>query len=503
MSETYGEVYLVGCGPGDPELITVKGMRLLKDADTIIYDRLINSRMLDFANPNAELINVGKSSKSTKLEQEKINQIIIEKAKLGKKVVRLKGGDPFLFGRGGEESEILSKHHIPFHVVPGVTSAIAAPSYAGIPVTHRKIASSVTFVSGNEDINKKNSNINWTAISNTGGTIVVLMGRSKLNKITHELINGGINPNTPAAIIRWGSEPHQKTITGTVANISLLADKQQLLPPVALVIGDVVNLRNELNWFETLPLFGKRILVTRTRNQASKLSMLLSEQGATPIELPTIEIVPTNIKPLQERIRKINEFSWIVFTSSNSVEIFFKALINLGFDTRKLFDITIAAIGSTTKFSLESYGVKNVIMPKTFNTESLGNLIVKKSIANENILLPRSQLGHDEFVTKLQSAGLQVTQIDIYKTVIPKKSKTISNEIFQDGIDIATFTSSSTVNGLVDLLGGINQLKNVNIASIGPVTQAAVEKVGLSSNILASESTVESLVEAIKAHFAK
>jgi len=503
IREKSGEVYLVGCGPGDPELITVKGLRLLKDADTIIYDRLINSRILDFAKPNAELINVGKNTKSTSPQQDHINQIIIEKAKLGKKVVRLKGGDPFLFGRGGEESESLRKHDIPFQIVPGVTSAIAAPSYAGIPVTHRRIASSVTFVSGNEDIDKANSNINWDAIGNTGGTIVVLMGRNKLKMITDKLIKAGLNPDTPAALIRWGSEPYQQTITGPVANISIQADTAKLLPPVALVIGEVVHLRNELNWFETLPLFGKRILVTRTRNQASKLSALLTQYGAIPIELPAIEIVPGNIKELQSKLRIINEFSWIVFTSSNAVNIFFKALHEAGFDSRQLFGIKIAAVGTVTKLSLEKYGINNVIIPETFNTDALGDLLIKQITKDQNILLPRSELALDELVTKLQSAGAQVTEIDIYKTVIPKQSKNLSTEIFQDGIDIATFTSSSTVNGLVDLLGGINQLENVNIACIGPVTQTAVEKVGLASNILASESTVESLVEAIKAHFNK
>ena len=286
-----------------------------------------------------------------------------------------------------------------------------------------------------------------------------------------------------------------------MANISIQADTAKLLPPVALVVGEVVHLRNELNWFETLPLFGKRILVTRTRNQASKLSALLTQHGAIPIELPAIEIVPSNIKELQRKLRIINEFSWIVFTSSNAVHIFFEALYNAGFDSRHLFDVKIAAIGTITKLSLEKYGIKNIIIPEIFNTATLGDLLVKQVIKGQNILLPRSELGLNEFVTKLQSAGTQVTEIDIYKTVIPKQSKNLSTEIFQDGIDIATFTSSSTVNGLVEVLGGINQLKDVNIACIGPVTQAAIEKVGLASNILAPESTVESLVEAIKAHF--
>lgn len=501
MREKYGEVYLVGCGPGDPELITVKGLRLLSDADTVIYDRLVNSRILDFAKPNAELINVGKKPKSTSIQQDNINQIIIEKAKLGKKVIRLKGGDPFVFGRGGEESQILQKHGIPFQIVPGVTSAIAAPSYAGIPVTHRRIASSVTFVSGNEDIDKTHSNINWSAISNTGGTIVVLMGRSKLNKITDKLIKAGLNPETPAALIRWGSEPHQTTIIGTTRSISIQADKAQLSPPVALVIGEVVNLRNELNWFETLPLFGKRILVTRTRDQASKLSALLTQQGAIPIELPTIEIIPINIKALQHQLRMINKFSWIVFTSSNTVDIFFKALHDISFDTRELSGVKIAAIGTVTKLSLEKYGINNTLTPEIFNTTALGDLLAKHVIKDQNILLARSELGDDNFVTKLQSVGTHVTEIDIYKTLIPKQSAKLSSEIFKEGIDIATFTSSSTVHGLVELLGGINQLKNVNIACIGPVTEAAAKKVGLSSNILAPESTVESLVKAIKAHF--
>ena len=501
MREKCGEVYLVGCGPGDPELITVKGLRLLKTADTIIYDRLINHRILGFAQPKAQLINVGKSSKSTGKHQDKINQILVQKAKLGKKVVRLKGGDPFVFGRGGEESQILQKHGIPFQIVPGVTSAIAAPSYAGIPVTHRRISSSVTFVSGNEDISKANSNINWEAISNTGGTIVVLMGRNKLSLITDHLLKGGLSPETPAALIRWGSEPYQTTMTSTITDISLKADASNLLPPVALVIGEVVNLRKDLNWFENLPLFGKRVLVTRTRDQASQLSQLLTQQGAIPIELPAIDVIPMNKKVLQKQLLAIDGFSWIVFTSSNSVNIFFKTLHNLGFDTRKLSGAKIAAIGPVTNLSLEKYGVRNVLIPKVFNTEALGELLIKEAIKGKNILLPRSKMGDDEFVTKLQSTGAQVTEINIYKTVIPEQSKKLSTEIFKEGIDIATFTSSSTVHGLVDLLGGINKLKNVNIACIGPVTETAIKKVGLTSDILAPESTVESLVEAIKTHF--
>ncbi|PZC44314.1 MAG: uroporphyrinogen III methyltransferase / synthase [Chloroflexi bacterium] len=503
MREILGEVYLVGCGPGDPELITVKGLRLLKGADTIIHDRLINFRILDFAKPNAELIDVGKSSKSTGYHQDEINQMMVEKAKLGKKVIRLKGGDPFLFGRGGEESEILRKHNVPFQVVPGVTSAIAAPAYAGIPVTHRSIASSVTFVSGNEDINKANSNINWHAISNTGGTIVVLMSRNKLNMITGQLIKVGLNPDTPAALIRWGSEPHQTTITGTITNISLQADVANLLPPVALVIGNVVNLRNKLNWFENLPLFGKRVLVTRTRKQASKLSGLLAQQGAIPIELPAIKIIPINIKALHCQLREINKFSWLVFTSSNAVHIFFEELHNTGFDSRNLSGIKIAAIGAVTKLSLEKYGIKNVVMPKSYNTNSLGDLLIKEVFKDQNILLPRSELGHYEFVAKLKSAGIQVQEINIYKTVIPKHSKKLATKIFKEGIDIATFTSTSTVHGLVDLLGGINQLRNVNIACIGPVTEASIKIAGLTPNIIAPESTVESLVKAIKTHFTR
>ena len=494
---------MVGCGPGDPELLTLKGLRLIQNADIIIYDRLINNRVLAFAQPNTELIDVGKNSKSTGSCQDKINKLLIQKAKLGKKVIRLKGGDPFLFGRGGEEALFLKKEGVPFQIIPGVTSAIAAPAYAGIPVTHRNVSSSVTFVSGNEDPSKQRSAINWSAISNTGGTVVVLMGRGKLQSISTELINGGLKPTTPAALIRWGSEPHQKTITGNIQNIAEKADETSITPPVVLVVGKVVNLREELNWFEQLPLFGKRILVTRTRDQASKLSALLAKEGAIPLELPSIAIKPINIKMLQKQIKHVDKYSWIVFTSSNAVKIFFDTLYSLGLDSQHLNKSKFATIGPATTSSLNKHHILETLKPTTFNTRELGNLLVNEGMSNQTILLPRSESGHDEFVNRLRNSGGIVEDIKVYKTYIPERSKKTASDILKGGIDIATFTSSSTVYGLVSLLGGINELKNVTIACIGPVTEEAARQVGLKPDISVSESTVESMVKAVKEHFAR
>jgi len=364
-----GKVYLVGAGPGDPELITEKGLKLVASADVILYDRLIPSPILNRAKPTAELIYVGKEARCCSPAQSEVSQIMITKAKQGKTVVRLKGGDPFIFGRGGEEAEALSQAGIPFEVVPGVSSAIAVPAYAGIPLTHRHLASSVVIVTGHESPQKSRSRINWSALSRAD-TMVVLMGMENLGLITAELIKAGRSPQTPAAVIYSGTLSCQQTVVGTLRDIELKVKDAHLPPPAVVVIGEVMNLRGKLAWFKTKPLMGKRVLVPRATHQAGKLSSLLSQEGAEVVELPAIAIhpLPHNLQPL---LSHLPTFNWLIFTSPNGVETFFSWLISQGKDARYLQGIKIGSIGPGTAKALQNYGIIPDIVPREYSTEGL------------------------------------------------------------------------------------------------------------------------------------
>ena len=402
-----GTVYLVGAGPGDVGLLTTKALHFLEQADVIVYDFLANEAFLKNAKSSAEKIYVGKQSGSHTLSQDKINDLLIEKAKTTDIVVRLKGGDPFMFGRGGEEALALQKAHIPFEIIPGVTSGIAALAYAGIPATQRAIATSVSFITGHEDPTKNDSQLDWHAISHMHGTLVFYMGVKNLNYIVTQLLHYGRSAETPVALIRYGTIPEQKTVTGTLANIVEKINAAALLPPALIVVGEVVTLRDELNWFETKPLFGKRIVVTRSRSQASDLVLKLESLGAHVIAFPTIETVPpANVEPLNRAIQDLNRYAWIVFTSVNGVDSFMSCLEKNNLDARALAGCQLCCIGPATSKRLRDYGLITDLQPKEYVAESVIDEFKTIDISKKTILLPRADIARANLRQGLESLAL-------------------------------------------------------------------------------------------------
>ena len=497
-----GKVYLIGAGPGDPGLMTVKGLRRLQEADVVVYDRLVDQRLLNNAREEAELVFVGKGPGELVMEQGNINQYLMDRALEGKMVVRLKGGDPFVFGRGGEEALALAG--VPFEIVPGVSSAIAAPAYAGIPLTHREMAPSFTVVSGSEDPSKGESAVRWDALARSGGTLVVLMGWSTLDKITDTLIKEGMESSTPVALIRWGTEPYQCTVTGTLEDIVQRGKEAGLSPPVVVVIGPVVNLRRQMRWFDTKPLFGKRVLVTRSRTQASVLSELLAEEGAEPVEIPTIEFSSVNdYSSLDRAIASMHKHSWVIFTSANGVEALFGRMRALGFDSRAFGGVKVGAIGPATAMALAQQGILADFVPPQYVSEAIVQGMAAYDLKGSRILLPRTDIGNDGLVEGLTHLGAKVEQLPVYRTVMPESSRENAQELLKDGnIDLVTFTSSSTVVNLLNLLDGDSSLlREMSIACIGPVTAGTAQEMGLEVDVVAQDYTIPGLVHAVKEYF--
>ena len=503
MNPPLGTVSLVGAGPGDPGLITAKGLRRLREADVIVYDRLVDKRLLNEVKEGAELIYVGKEADAGAAQQKNIYPLLIDRAREGKQVVRLKGGDPFVFGRGGEEAQVLAMAGIPFEVVPGVTSAIAAPAYAGIPLTHREAASSFTVVSAMEDTSKEMSAIPWDVLAHTGGTLVVLMGWGALGKIVDTLLKEGMMASTPAALVQWGTEPYQQTVTGTLENIVQRGEEAKLGPPVVVVFGPVVRLREEIRWFDDRPLFGKRVLVTRSRPQASVLSRLLSEEGADPIEVPAIQIAPPeDFSELDSAIDSLNGYQWIVFTSVNGVDAFFRRLDTRGLDARALAGIKVCAIGSVTASALETSGIKADFVPPQFTSKDVVRGFAGFDLRGARVLLPQTDIAPQDVTKELMRLGALVDQRIAYRTLVPEESRQKAQDALRDGkIDVVTFTSSSTVKNLVNLLNGNKSLlEGPLIACIGPVTAQTAQDLGLKVEIVAPQHTIEGLVQALKNH---
>lgn len=499
-----GFVYLIGAGPGDPGLITDSAINIIKRADIVVYDRLVDTELLSFAKGDTSLIDVGKIPGHPGNRQEDINTLLIDLASKGNCVARLKGGDPFVFGRGGEEAIALRSNGIPYQIVPGITSAIAAPAYAGIPVTHRKISSMFTVVTGSEDPDKENSQIKWNLLSKLDGTLIILMGAAHLRNIVSSLVNSGKPIETPVAVIQWGTEPYQKTITGTLDNIIDLFNENNLGPPVVTVIGDVVNLRESLSWFENRPLFGKKVLVTRSRKQASTLVTRLREMGAITLEFPTIEIQPTkSFLEIDQQVQNISKYDWLIFTSSNAVQSIFDRLDALNLDSRSLYGIKIAAIGSSTTSSLANQGIKADFMPKEFQSKSILLSMSTMNMQGANILLPKADIAPDSLAKGLSELGALVEEISVYKTSPPTNARVEALQLFEKGIDVVTFTSSSTVKNLIQILGDDTDiLRKSIIACIGPVTADAATELGLKVDITASEYTVEGLARSVENYFA-
>ena len=503
-----GKVYLVGAGPGDPGLITVKGLECIKRADVIIYDYLASATFLKYALKDAELIYVGKKGGDHTLAQEKINQLIIEKAKKGHVVTRLKGGDPFIFGRGGEEAEILFKEAIPFEVVPGVTSAIAAPAYAGIPLTHRDHTSTVAFVTGHENPNKKESSIDWSTLSKGIGTLVFFMGVKNLPYIVNQLIHHGKTAHTPIGLVRWGTTPQQVTITGTLDTIVSQATAAGFKAPAIIVVGDVVKLRKSLQWFEKRPLFGKRIVVTRAREQASDLVNSLADLGAECLECPTIKIIPADDPmPLDRAIHHISDYEWLVFTSVNGVEFFFKRLFVNNRDVRHLHKIRTATIGPATSKKLLEFGLKSDILPKDYRAESILQAFAGIDIKGKKILLPRARDARPLLPVELTRMGAYVDEIIVYHTIENhENSELLISRLEELTIDLITFTSSSTVKNFKALLPTEKfekLIEGVTIATIGPITAATAKDLGFDVHIIAEIFSISGLCDAILQYFYK
>lgn len=496
-------VYLVGAGPGDPGLITLKAFSLLQSADVIIYDRLVNNRLVACAKENAELIPVGKHPGGKGVSQSDINSTLMRKALEGKSVVRLKGGDPFLFGRGGEEAEILAESGIKFEIVPGVTSAIAVPAYSGIPLTQRGLSSLITITTGSESPEKSESTVSWDALAGLDGTIVVLMGWEALPSIVKSLISNGLEPDTPIALIQMGTTPNQKTVVSTLANIERDSVESGLAPPVVTIIGKTVTMQDKLRWFENRPLFGKRILVTRTGIQAAELSQLFMQEGGNPIEIPTIEIEALdNNSELDQTLSKISVYDWVIFASTNVVEMVFGRLEVLGLDARALYGTKVAAVGPTTEQALKSRGIVADFTPDRIVSDAIVDGLSAQGMAGKTVLLPRSNIGREALPNGLEKLGAIVTQVAAYRNVIPESNRDRLYSALEVGIDVATFTSASTVNHFVTLLNGdISKLNSTTIACIGPSTAAAARESGLTVHIEADEYTIEGLVQSVVDHF--
>ncbi len=496
-----GKVYLVGAGPGDPSLITVKGLNCLKKADVIIYDHLVDEALLQLVPPEAEKIYVGKTAKYHTLKQEAINKLLVKKAKEGKIVVRLKGGDPFVLGRGGEEAQALASTNIPFEIVPGVSSAIAVPAYAGIPLTHRDFASSFTVVTGHQAIGKDRLSPPWHKINMGADTLVFLMAVGNLASIIEQLIKNGRPLSTPVAVISHGTTPKQKTIVGTLENI--LNQTNSIQPPAVVVVGEVVRLRDHLRWFDSHPLFGKRVLVTRARHQASSLSELLRECGAFPVEMPVIKIQPIFSNGLDQAILNIKNYDWLVFTSANGVDVFFHRLQTLKRDSRWLSNVRLGAIGPATAKALENKGLRADYVPKTYTSKGFLSGFKNYNLRGCRILLPRAEMADKELSRGLTRLGAKVDEIAVYQTVLDTETIHLEKEMLKDReIDIVTFTSASTVTNLITVLGKEWQLiNNTVIACIGPKTAATAIKAGLRVDIVARKHTISGLVEALGNYF--
>ncbi len=499
---TEGKVFLVGAGPGDTGLITVRGKQLIDSADAVVYDALANSALLP---PGArqtgrpELYYVGKRGGAKEsATQEEINALLVKLAREGKRVVRLKGGDPFVFGRGSEEAQALNDSRVSFEVVPGVTAGIAAPAYAGIPVTHRALATSVTFVTGHEDPAKPGTQTNWSALAKAGGTIVLYMGVKTLAGISDALIKGGMPGEIPAAAIQWGTHPRQRTVVATLDSIAAKAEEQNITAPVITVIGWSVVLRDELNWFEQRPLFGKRIVVTRATDRAPALSEKLRELSADVIEMPATQFARLDLAPLRAAIDKISDYDWLIFTSQNGVAIFWEQLLGRGRDARALAGLRIAAVGPATAGALLEHGITVDVIPQRFVAEGLLEIMRERDdVAGSSVLYVTAEGARDVLPTGLREIGAEVTIIEAYHSIADREgAEKLARAIEAGKVDLATFTSASTVRGYIDAVGEELALK-VPAASIGPQTSGALREAGIEVKAEAEESTIDGLVSAV------
>ena len=499
-----GRCYLVGAGPGDLGLVTLRAKQCIEQAEIIVYDYLCNPEMLNWASESAEIIYAGKKAGAHTLKQDEIHAFLVEKTGAGKQVVRLKGGDPFLFGRGAEEAEALARAGLAFEIVPGVTSAIAAPAYAGIPVTHRGENSHVTFFTGHEDPSKEESRIDFRALAKLGGTQVMLMGVERMESIAREMINHGVRPDLPVALVRWGTTGRQRTLIGDLQNIARGIVESGFEAPAVAIFGEVVALREQLSWYEIRPLFGKRIVVTRTRRQAGVLSEQLRLLGADVIELPTIRIEPpADLRAFAELVQDAHSYDWIVFTSPNGVAAFFEMFFKLYDDAREIGGAQIAAIGPATAQRVKDFHLKVDLQPEEFVAEAVAREFKKQgNIENLTILLARAQEARDLLPKELEALGAIVDVAVAYRTIAETEDRTGAGVRLQEnGADMITFTSSSTVENYLAL--GLKWPPGMRVASIGPVTSSTARNRGLTVDVEARRHDVPGLVDAIKQFYQK
>jgi uroporphyrinogen III methyltransferase/synthase len=501
------KVYLVGAGPGDPGLITVKGLECIAAADAVIYDYLAAPALLKHAAQDAELIYVGKKGGDHTLPQEEINALIVAKAREGKVVTRLKGGDPFVFGRGGEEAEVLAEAGIPFEIVPGVTSAVAAPAYAGIPLSHRQMTSTIAFVTGHEDPRKADSSIDWASLAKGIGTLVFFMGVKNLPRIVAELCANGRSPQTPVALIRWGTTPEQRTVCGTLEDIEARVRAAGLKAPAIIVVGEVVRLRDKLRWFEDRPLLGRRIVVTRSREQASDLVRALADLGADCLEYPTIQVVPPeDLGPLDRAVAELAGIHWVVFTSVNGVRFFFDRLFALGLDVRALGHLRTVCIGPATAARLRAYGLKADILPQSYRAEAIVEAFRRQDVRGRTILLPRALEARQILPEELTAMGARVLEVPAYRTLAAAGGiDTLLERLQAKEIDLITFTSSSTVRNFKAMLpaGRFAELiTGVAAACIGPITADTARELGFDVRVVAETYTIPGLCAAVRRLFA-
>jgi uroporphyrinogen III methyltransferase/synthase len=486
--EKKGKVFIVGAGPGDPGLITLRGIQCLEQADVVVYDYLANEEFLGRVGKDARLIYVGKKGGDHTLPQGEINQVLVDEALKGHTIARLKGGDPFIFGRGGEEAEALREAGIPF---------------AGIPLTHRGYTSTVAFVTGHEDPTKGKSDIDWAKLSGIG-TLVFLMGVKNLASIARNLVEGGKSPETPAALIRWGTTPDQETLTGTLADIAAKAKELGFSPPSILVVGEVVSLRPKLGWFETKPLFGKGIVITRPEEQAGEFAKLLSAEGARVILFPTIRIVPPASWELLDRaLDKLESFHWIIFTSANGVKHFFRRLREKGRDIRDLKGIRICTIGPATAAAVEAMGIRVDIVPGEYISEGVVRAFQGVDLKGRRVLLPRAEEARDVIPEGLAKLGASVDVVTVYRTVRSESKKESLQALLDNGkVDVVAFTSPSTVIKFKEIMGAAALPENIRIACIGPVTEAAAKQQGFTVHIFQETFTITGMVKALVDYFA-
>ena len=498
-----GKVYLIGAGPGDIGLLTVKGLKCLRRAEAVVYDFHLNAQILNYIDHDAEFIYAGKRGGHHAMTQDEINRALVEKANEGKIVCRLKGGDPFVFGRGGEEAEVLVEHGIEFEIVPGISSSISAPAYAGIPLTHRRYSSSFSVITGNEDLTKSGSAIDWGKLASGFDTLVFLMGVKNIGGITGKLIAHGKAPDTPVAVVRWGTRPDQKTVVSTLEHIAGLVEEGNIKPPAVMVVGNVVKLRGVLKWYETKPLFGHRVLITREYSQDYEP---LEDLGAEIFEFPTIKTVPPeNYTGLDDAIHGIERYRWLIFTSANGLKYFMQRLLESDRDIRDLKGIRICAIGAKTAEAVGKYGMKVDLVPEEFNAEGLVHAFARghegpEALKGLRFLLPRAEVAREVFPQKVRELGGEIDTPVAYRTIKPEKhGKRLKRFLKEGRISVATFTSAATFNNFLEIMGedAMDLLRPASIAAIGPVTAKAITKAGLRVDIMPEEATIKAMVDAI------